>query len=147
ALWCGALAVGCTGAHAEANGSNVNHPTRLTGSTTIALDTPILDTQSAASSREVAVVELEAQLAEQLVGAEWAAELMRAPIFGASWSDWLRDNQVVQVGATGGFFARLNASQVEQLLDEFERQLPTLDERLPGGWQPTLRAALGAERR
>lgn len=143
-----ALFLGCGGARPEpraAHGAKPG-PTHLTGSSTIPLALAVIERQSTATVREVALAELAPQLADQLVGAEWALQLQRVRFSGADWASWLQQNEVVGQRAGGGFTASLSAAQVEQVLDEVGRLEPAVDSRLPAAWRPTLSAAFVSER-
>lgn len=142
-----AVVVACGGAQPGAD--DAHHvkagKTHLTGGSTIPLDTAVIERQSTATVREVAVVELSQQLAVQLLGPEWAPQLQRVTLAGTDWSAWLQQN-VVRQAAGGGFVATLSAAQVEQVLDAVDDLEPAFDARLPAAWQPTLGSAFVAER-
>ncbi len=124
------------------------HPLE-SAATTTAPPATVLEKQSTCDEREAALAELAPLLASELSGPGWTPLFQRAPLFGADWSTWLSQNNVVQADpTTGRFAAKLDATQVERVLAEFDRAaLPVQQLQMPVAWYPALLPALNAERR
>ncbi len=129
---------------------NASPPLVTPSATSLIAPPPIvLEKQSSSHEREAALAELAPQLASELTGPGWTPLFQRAPLFGADWSTWLSQNNVVQADPiTGRFTAKLDATQIERVLTEFDNAaLPIQQLQMPAAWYPALLPALNAERR
>lgn len=111
-------------------------------------ETVVVERYSSHDQADAALAELAPLLASELTGPQWSVLFERSPLFGQDWRTWLSQNHIVNKEPTSGrFTARLQATQVERLLTEFDNsELPIHQLQMPAAWYPLLLPALTAER-